>query len=145
MKLRLYDIASQELKALGNLDRPEMFYEYYPRTFPGRTGSMVPFSIRVASAAMPHYLSLTSEALDQLAQLRVSCQSTICSIESDPQFLSKDSLKQSIFFSKVFFFFQIKANNNNKFFVYDRISRYLERTRNKSWFNDCKLFSHPQS
>lgn len=93
-KLRAFERASQELKLLGNLDRPELFYEFYPETFKGRRGSFVPFSLRVLASTLPHYLGLTAEALERLAQLQVYVRTVIALVDKDPTLVSPD-LKES--------------------------------------------------
>jgi len=126
IKLRQYSIAYQELKALGNLDRPEMFYEHYPNVFKGKKGSIVPFSIRVIAAELPrHFPNLptsgaskealvnnsTNQALEGISQLLVAVKGVL-------KWISKDeSLKG-----------KLKKINCNK---------NLERSRKETFFDDC--------
>ena len=48
IKLRLYTHAENECQAFGNLDRPDLYYEYYPEVYPGRRGGYTDNSIGVA-------------------------------------------------------------------------------------------------
>ena len=36
----------------GNLDRSDLYYEYYPDRYPGRRGSLVPFTLRLMHAGV---------------------------------------------------------------------------------------------
>ncbi|KAF3844633.1 hypothetical protein F7725_007796 [Dissostichus mawsoni] len=56
-KLNLFQNAELEIEPFGNLDQPDLFYEYYPTVYPGRRGSMVPFSMRLLHAELPQYLA----------------------------------------------------------------------------------------
>lgn len=38
MKLGQYSVAHNELKAFGNFDAPDMYFEYYPDAYPNRSG-----------------------------------------------------------------------------------------------------------
>ena len=69
MKLRLYAHADSESQAFGTLDKPDLYYEYYRDTYPGRRGSMVPFEMRILHAVLPLYLGKTQESLDRLYYL----------------------------------------------------------------------------
>jgi len=90
VKLRSFETAYQELKALSHLDRPELFYEYYPETFPGRKGSMIPFSVRVISASLPHLLGNTSESLNELAHLQVHLRGILAALDKDASLVSPE-------------------------------------------------------
>ena len=35
----MYSTAEAELEAFGNFDQPDLYYEYYPDTYPGRKGA----------------------------------------------------------------------------------------------------------
>ncbi|KAG5266128.1 hypothetical protein AALO_G00250090 [Alosa alosa] len=73
-KLSLFQNAEMEMEPFGNLDQPDLYYEYYPATYPGRRGSMVPFSMRVLHAELPQYLGKPQESLDRLHRMRTVCQ-----------------------------------------------------------------------
>lgn len=72
-KLSLFQNAELEFEPFGNLDQPDLFYEYYPAIYPGRRGSMVPFSMRLLHAELPQYLAKPQEALDRLHNLKSVC------------------------------------------------------------------------
>ena len=38
MKLGQFTVAHNELKAFGSFDSPDMYFDYYPDAYPGRTG-----------------------------------------------------------------------------------------------------------
>jgi hypothetical protein len=38
-KLSLFQNAEMELEPFGNLDQPDLYYEYYPTVYPGRRGT----------------------------------------------------------------------------------------------------------
>lgn len=40
VKLSLFQNAELELEPFGNLDQPDLYYEYYPTVYPGRQGSI---------------------------------------------------------------------------------------------------------
>nr|XP_057946354.1 trafficking protein particle complex subunit 12 [Doryrhamphus excisus]XP_057946356.1 trafficking protein particle complex subunit 12 [Doryrhamphus excisus]XP_057946357.1 trafficking protein particle complex subunit 12 [Doryrhamphus excisus] len=72
-KLNLFQNAELEFEPFGNLDQPDLFYEYYPTLYPGRRGSMVPFSMRLLHAELPQHLAKPQEALDRLHNLKTVC------------------------------------------------------------------------
>jgi len=96
IKLRLYSIAQQELWALGNLDRPEMFYEHYPTTFKGKRGSIVPFSIRVIAADLPRYFPNLPNSSNSIDQPKPTSSSTANkdNIAHNPASLAIEGLSQ---------------------------------------------------
>ncbi|KAG7465739.1 hypothetical protein MATL_G00156790 [Megalops atlanticus] len=73
-KLSLFQNAELEMEPFGNLDQPDLYYEYYPTVYPGRRGSMVPFSMRVLHAELPQYLGKPQESLDRLHSMKIVCQ-----------------------------------------------------------------------
>lgn len=38
VKLNLFQNAEMEFEPFGNLDQPDLYYEYYPNVYPGRKG-----------------------------------------------------------------------------------------------------------
>ncbi|CAL8070624.1 unnamed protein product [Calicophoron daubneyi] len=69
VRTRNYDIASQELASFSTLDAPNVYFEHAPDSYPGRTGSIIPFSLRLLHAELPIYLNHTQDALDRLYYL----------------------------------------------------------------------------
>lgn len=69
-KLRRSDEASRELDSLHNdLDGDHYRYESFPEIYPGRKGSMVPFSLRWMHALVPTKIGNRQEGLDRLYTL----------------------------------------------------------------------------
>ncbi|PNJ20137.1 TRAPPC12 isoform 20, partial [Pongo abelii] len=50
-----------------------LYYEYYPHVYPGRRGSMVPFSMRILHAELQQYLGNPQESLDRLHRVKTVC------------------------------------------------------------------------
>lgn len=74
-KLRRFPDAAQELRVLSTgdekigLDSPRFRYEAYPEIYPGKSGSMLPFSVRYVYAELPQRLGDRKETLDRLYKL----------------------------------------------------------------------------
>nr|XP_032815581.1 trafficking protein particle complex subunit 12 [Petromyzon marinus]XP_032815582.1 trafficking protein particle complex subunit 12 [Petromyzon marinus] len=82
VKLRLFGGCDAELEPFGNLDHPDLYYEYYPHVYPARRGSMVPFSLRILHAELPQYLGRPQETLDRLHQVGVICAKILSNLEN---------------------------------------------------------------
>ncbi|XP_038656247.1 trafficking protein particle complex subunit 12 [Scyliorhinus canicula] len=82
MKLSLFQNAEVEFEPFGSLDQPDLYYEYYPHVYPGRRGSMVPFSMRVLHAELPQYLGKPQESLDRLHAMKITCLKVIDYLEN---------------------------------------------------------------
>lgn len=80
-KLNLHQNAELEIEPFGNLDQPDLYYEYHPTAYPGRRGSMVPFSMRLLHAELPQYLAKPQEALDRLHTLKTVCLAILENLE----------------------------------------------------------------
>uniref|UniRef100_A0A8C1WXG0 Trafficking protein particle complex subunit 12 n=1 Tax=Cyprinus carpio TaxID=7962 RepID=A0A8C1WXG0_CYPCA len=81
VKLSLFQNAELEFEPFGNLDHPDLYYEYYPMVYPGRRGSMVPFSMRVLHAELPQYLQKPQETLDRLHRIKSVCQKILSNLQ----------------------------------------------------------------
>ncbi|CAL9010988.1 unnamed protein product [Prunus brigantina] len=65
-KLRRFPEAAAEIDSLEDLDSSRYQYESYPKVYPNRVGSMVPFSLRWLYALMPIKLGQRQDGLDRL-------------------------------------------------------------------------------
>uniref|UniRef100_A0A8C2HMZ6 Trafficking protein particle complex subunit 12 n=1 Tax=Cyprinus carpio TaxID=7962 RepID=A0A8C2HMZ6_CYPCA len=81
VKLSLFQNAELEFEPFGNLDHPDLYYEYYPTVYPGRRGSMLPFSMRVLHAELPQYLQKPQETLDRLHGIKSVCQKILSNLQ----------------------------------------------------------------
>ncbi|KAM6149908.1 trafficking protein particle complex subunit 12 isoform 2-T2 [Erethizon dorsatum] len=81
VKLGLFQNAEMEFEPFGNLDQPDLYYEYYPHVYPGRRGSMVPFSMRILHAELQQYLGNPQESLDRLHRIRTVCSQILANLE----------------------------------------------------------------
>ncbi|VDP46670.1 unnamed protein product [Schistosoma mattheei] len=64
-----YKLAEHEFATFHNMEAPNFYFEYSPQRYPGRTGSIIPFSLRLLHAELPFNLNRTNEALDRLYYL----------------------------------------------------------------------------
>jgi hypothetical protein len=46
VKLKQFSNAEVEAEAFGDLDRPDLYFDFYPEVYHERRGSMVPFQFR---------------------------------------------------------------------------------------------------
>ncbi|XP_053057277.1 trafficking protein particle complex subunit 12 isoform X2 [Acinonyx jubatus] len=93
VKLGLFQNAEMEFEPFGNLDQPDLYYEYYPQVYPGRRGSMVPFSMRILHAELQQYLGNPQESLDRLHRVKAICSKILTNLE---QGLAEDGSVNSI-------------------------------------------------
>ncbi|KAL8167427.1 hypothetical protein V2J09_008926 [Rumex salicifolius] len=68
-KLRRFSEAVDDIDSLEDLDSSVYRYESYPKLYPNRFGSMVPFSLRWVHAQLPSMLGKRNETLDRLYKL----------------------------------------------------------------------------
>ncbi|XP_073530309.1 trafficking protein particle complex subunit 12 [Phyllobates terribilis] len=81
VKLGLFQNAEMEFEPFKNLDQPDLYYEYYPHVYPGRRGSMVPFSMRILHAELRQYLGCPQETLDRLHSMKTICLKILDNLE----------------------------------------------------------------
>lgn len=81
VKLGLFQNAEMEIEPFKNLDQPDLYYEYYPHVYPGRRGSMVPFSMRILHAELRQYLGCPQETLDRLQSMKTICLKILDNLE----------------------------------------------------------------
>ncbi|CAO3661536.1 unnamed protein product [Umbelopsis ramanniana] len=74
VNLRLYQLALAELDKLGDLNRQEYTFEYHQGLFPGKSGIMIPFELRVLSANLPGLMKHYNNSIERLTILAMECQ-----------------------------------------------------------------------
>eukprot|EP00698_Gefionella_okellyi_P019525 TRINITY_DN5990_c0_g1_i1.p1 TRINITY_DN5990_c0_g1~~TRINITY_DN5990_c0_g1_i1.p1 ORF type:complete len:418 (+),score=83.92 TRINITY_DN5990_c0_g1_i1:150-1403(+) len=87
VKLKRFKSADRELAAIGDLDSASYLFESYPDVYGDRKGSMVPFTLRVIHATLPHHLGNHSETIDRLYVLL-----DVCKLSQPPQMRSTTAL-----------------------------------------------------
>ncbi|KAK7086454.1 Trafficking protein particle complex subunit 12 [Halocaridina rubra] len=73
---------SVECQYFGDLDAPDLYFEFYPELYGGRKGSMVPFGFRLLVAELPQYLGKHTQALDRLCALERTCDQIIANLNN---------------------------------------------------------------
>ncbi|KAF9803408.1 hypothetical protein SFRURICE_007254 [Spodoptera frugiperda] len=66
LRIKLTDPLLKEAEPFGDFSKPDMFYEFYPDSYDNRTGSLVPFSLRLLVAELPAHVGKPDEAVDRL-------------------------------------------------------------------------------
>lgn len=82
IKLRRFSLAEVECQYFGDLDAPDLYFEFYPELYGGRKGSMVPFGFRLLVAELPQHLGKHTQALDRLSALMKTCNQIIENLNS---------------------------------------------------------------
>lgn len=78
VKLGLFELVTSEAQAFEQLMKPDVFYQFYPEMYGGRSGSMASFSFRLLLAELPMYLSGQEKtALDNLSNVSAVCQQIV--------------------------------------------------------------------
>lgn len=65
-KLKHVEVLENESKPFGDLDKPDMFFTFYPELYGTRPGSMACFAFRLLLAEIPAYCNKPRTALDNL-------------------------------------------------------------------------------
>ena len=82
VKLRQFSTAEAEAAAFGDLDSPDLFYQYYPELHPNKRGSMAPWSFRLLLAELPSYNNKQVVGMNKLLRLLRQVKGIICNLEA---------------------------------------------------------------
>ncbi|XP_015909857.2 trafficking protein particle complex subunit 12 isoform X1 [Parasteatoda tepidariorum] len=82
IKLRKFSLAEVESAVFGVMDKPDLYYEFYPEIYRGRKGSMVPFALRLLLAELPQYQGNHQTALDNMYRILNIVQKMLNNVES---------------------------------------------------------------
>lgn len=81
-KLRQIDILENESKSFGNLDKPDMYFTFYPELYGTRPGSMASFSFRLLLAEIPLYCGRPKQALHNLYKILATVKQIILNFDA---------------------------------------------------------------
>ncbi|XP_022913760.2 trafficking protein particle complex subunit 12 isoform X2 [Onthophagus taurus] len=66
IKTKEYQVAQAEAEPFGQLDKPDLFYQFYPEMYGGRPGSIASFSFRLLLAELPMHCGKAKDSLTKL-------------------------------------------------------------------------------
>lgn len=69
IKIKSYTLAQVEAEPFGNLDKPDLFFQFYPEMYGGRPGSIATFSFRLLIAELPMHCGKPKESMARLFNL----------------------------------------------------------------------------
>lgn len=88
-KLGMYELCQTEAEPFGQLNRPDVYFEFSPEMHGTRRGSMAPFSLRLLLAELPMYTAAAAGAataaatggaklaLDRLTEMYLVCKQIV--------------------------------------------------------------------
>ena len=83
-KARLTEMAYNEVQAFGELDSPDLYFDFYPEL--GKRGAMVPFSFRLLAAELPAlYNGQVNRCQSRLCQLLATVRRILGDIDGFAQ------------------------------------------------------------
>lgn len=81
-KLRQMDVLESESKPFGNLDKPDMYFTFYPELYGTRPGSMASFAFRLLLAEIPSYYGKPKQTLENLFKLLATVNQIITNFQA---------------------------------------------------------------
>nr|CAG4643859.1 EOG090X0439 [Lepidurus arcticus] len=84
-----YSVAQAEASAFGQLNSPDLYYEFYPELYAAQSGCMASFSFRLLLAELPQFTNRGSQALDNLSRMLVALRQILSNFEKG---LAEDGL-----------------------------------------------------
>ncbi|XP_011176159.1 trafficking protein particle complex subunit 12 [Solenopsis invicta] len=81
-KLRQIDVLENESKPFGNLDKPDMYFTFYPELYGTRRGSMASFAFRLLLAEIPAYYGKPKQTLENLYKLLATVNQIIANFRA---------------------------------------------------------------
>ena len=81
-KLRQIEVLETESMPFHNLDKPDMYFIFYPELYGTRPGSMASFSFRLLLAEIPMYCGKGKRAIDNLYAILATIKKIIKNLEN---------------------------------------------------------------
>lgn len=73
-----WKIASKEALAWDDLDRPDLYMQWYKELYGNKQGTLVPFSFRLILAELPQYTTSSNNVYKKLFEV-LTCVKKVCS------------------------------------------------------------------
>ncbi|XP_050312363.1 trafficking protein particle complex subunit 12-like isoform X2 [Anthonomus grandis grandis] len=102
VKSKAFNIAQAEAEPFGQLEKPDVFYQFYPDMYGGRPGSMASFSFRLLLAELPMHSGKSTESLTKLFSVLATVRKMISNLkeglceDGNPMEISEGDRKDSI-------------------------------------------------
>lgn len=65
----VWKIASKEALAWDDLDRPDLYMQWYKELYGNKRGTLVPFSLRLVLAELPQYTNSSTNVYKKLFEI----------------------------------------------------------------------------
>ncbi|KAF2883543.1 hypothetical protein ILUMI_22607 [Ignelater luminosus] len=102
VKIKNFSLAQAEAEPFGQLDKPDLFYQFYPEMYGGRPGSIASFSFRLLLAELPMHCGKANESLTKLfnilsvvRQMLTNLKNGLCE-DGNPTEISESDRSDSI-------------------------------------------------
>ncbi|XP_044263196.1 trafficking protein particle complex subunit 12 [Tribolium madens] len=87
VKIKAFGIAQSEAAPFGQLDKPDVFYQFYPEMYGGRPGSIASFSFRLLLSELPMHCGKPNDSLTKLYSMKSTIKQMLDNLK---QGLSED-------------------------------------------------------
>lgn len=93
----MVETAFNELAAFGDLDSPDLYFEYYPELNNlKKHGTMVPFSLRLLAAELPAHYNRINDAHAKLCRLLSTVRRILRDVDQFTDGMSDDERKEAV-------------------------------------------------
>lgn len=102
IKSKEFRIAHAEAEAFGQLDKPDIFYQFYPEIYGDRPGSIASFSFRLLLAELPMHCGNSKDSLTRLFSILATVKQIIQNLkkglceDGNPMEISENDRSDSI-------------------------------------------------